>query len=112
MLCCRSLKAEFKHDNRNSIKIRTPLPATTLIHLHPHEEDGTHPSLPVRFEATIIQTCQKKKNKKPDSYILEEFVTLRLAGKNDVAAFVLELEQDFCQVVVELSSEKQKGGQK
>lgn len=34
--------------------------------------------------------------------VLEQFVTLRFASKDDVAAFVLELQEDFCQVVVKL----------
>lgn len=35
-------------------------------------------------------------------HVLEQFVALRFASKDDVAAFVLELQEDFCQVVVKL----------
>lgn len=35
-------------------------------------------------------------------HALEQFVALCFASKDDVAAFVLELQEDFCQVVVKL----------
>ena len=41
-----------------------------------------------------------------DEYVLKQFISFGLTGKNNVAAFVLELEQDFRQVVVELVGEE------
>lgn len=45
-------------------------------------------------------------------HVLQQLITLRLASENDVAAFVLELEQDFCQIVVELRRGNKERGQK
>lgn len=38
--------------------------------------------------------------------LLEQFISFRLASKDNVTAFVLEFQQDFCQLIVELVNEK------
>lgn len=34
--------------------------------------------------------------------VLEQFIKFSFASKNNVTAFVLELQEDFCQVIVKL----------
>ena len=45
-------------------------------------------------------------------YILEQFVPFRLAGEDDVAALILELEQYLRQAVVELEGRVKETRQK